>query len=348
MNFCDQTILSDPFADSNAVDPFADSNAVNPFADSNAVLASGTSMIQESDFGPKPISKPKPNTMLEPILDDLTDELKQSSESKIDEAIEMLEPNEKKNEQDDQELLDEKDLLDDKEMQDDLELKDDREDQDDPEDQDEQDPIEKLGSDDPVKPPTFDLTDESSNESSSETDQEAQRQSNPTNPIQHSFNDGGYQLPPVADVRSPISFAPLSGTSQNDPSGLLNDQNSIFQQRYVYPNSNYAEISGMPSAAKFKTWQAHNVYHRPTYFEDQNLELNGNQRPYQNVASAVSFFSTIPRLPYLFGEHHPQEKIYTLGQDRPGDPAPFRIYQPTGNRRGRVFQTIATLGLVLP
>jgi len=75
---------------------------------------------------------------------------------------------------------------------------------------------------------------------------------------------------------------------------LQSNQESNFSQRYVNSTSNYAEITGMPSAAKYKTWQAHDVYHRPTYFEDQNLELNGNQRAFQNVASAVSFFSTIP------------------------------------------------------
>ena len=310
MSFCDQTILSDPFADSNAV------------------LASGTSPVQESDFAPKPNSsfkpefKPDSESMLQPILenpaDDPADELKKSSNAKIDEAIEMLDADKEK----------EKDK-----------------------EQDKPDPIEKLGSDDPVKAPTFELTDESSDKSPTKTERETETESegDSSKPVQHNFSDEAYQLPTVADVRSPISSAPLGGTSQSDPSGLLQDvQGSNFYQRYANPASNYAEISGMPSAAKFKTWQAHDVYHRPTYFEDQNLELNGNQRPFQNVASAVSFFGTIPRLPYLFGEHHPQEKIFTLGEDRPGDPAPFRIYQQTGNRKGRALQTIATLGLILP
>ncbi len=207
-------------------------------------------------------------------------------------------------------------------------------------------PTEKLDSDDPVEAPTFELSGAGSDESSQ--NEQAPTDPNQSNSIQRNFNDG-YQLPTVADVRAPISFAPLASTSQYDPSGLLSDDQSInFRQRYVAPNSTYAEISTMPAAAKFKTWKAHNVYHRPTYFEDQNLELNGNQRPFQNVASAVSFFSTIPRIPYLLGEHHPEERIYTYGEDRPGDAAAFRIYRPDPNRKGRVFQTIATLGLILP
>ena len=203
MSFCDQTILSDPFADSNAV------------------LASGTSPVQQSDFEPQPKSsfKPDSDAMLQPILDDPADDLRQSSNSKIDEAIEMLDA--------------------DKE-------------------EDKPDPIEKLGSDDPVKPPSFELTGESSDNSPAQTERETKTETeskdDSSKPVQHNFSDDAYQLPTVADVRSPISSAPLGGTSQADPSGLLQDvQGSSFYQRYVNPASNYAEISGMPSAAKFKT-----------------------------------------------------------------------------------------------
>lgn len=202
----------------------------------------------------------------------------------------------------------------------------------------------QLKSDAPVDAPSFKLTDEASEEPtrSNEDQNESEKSERKT------LNDG-YRLPAVADVRAQISVAPLAGTSQQDPGGLLaTDLNTNFTPRVIGPNSSYAEALGIPAAAKYKTWRAHNVYHRPTYFQDQNLELNGNQRPFQNVASAASFIGTIPRIPYLIGEHHPREKIYTYGEDRPGDPAPYRVFQPTGNRRGRVLQTIATLGLALP
>jgi len=271
--------------------------------------------MRESDFPPKLESSPNPDyeLMLQPILVP-ADELDQPSNSKIGKAIGTLDSEGEK---------------------------------------DKQDPTVKLESDAPVKAPSFELTGESSDKPSAQTETETKRRTeakgNSSNPVLHNFSDDAYQLPTVADVRSPIPLAPLSGTSQSDPSGLLqNDQESNFSQRYVNSTSNYAENSGMPSATKYKTWQAHDVYHRPTYFEDKNLELNGNQRTFQNAASAVSFFSAIPRIPYLLGEHHPQEKIFTLGEDRPGDPAPFRIYGATDNRKGRALQTIATLGLALP
>jgi len=116
MSFCDQTILSDPFADSNAV------------------LVSGTESMQESDFAPKLESNFEPDSkpMLRPILAP-TNELEQSSKSKIDEAIEMLDS---KNEKD------------------------------------KQDPILKLESDDPVKAPSFELTGESSDKSPTQTESE--------------------------------------------------------------------------------------------------------------------------------------------------------------------------------
>ena len=303
---------------------FSDQDSLNsPFDGSQAALATGVLSIQESDFEPKSERKPKlkpelePDPKLEPRLEpkpepksgETQDEkpdidLDQSQQPEPDEATQTPE------------LTDEKEA---------------------------EQPLEKLKSDEPVDAPSFELTDEPSEESPSETEDQIESEKT----VQPLFD--GYRLPTVADVRAPISFAPLARTSQHDPGGLLAaDSNTNFAPRFVGSNSNYSEVSGIPAAAKYKTWRAHNVYHRPTYFEDQNLELNGNRRPFQNVASAVSFIGTIPRIPYLIGEHHPREKIYTYGEDRPGDPAPFRVFQRTGNRRGRVFQTIATLGLVLP
>lgn len=203
-------------------------------------------------------------------------------------------------------------------------------------------PFEKLESDEPFEAPSFSLTEETSDDPSSSN--EDQRESTKG---KETALDDGYRLPTVAGVRVPISPVPFANVKQHDPGGLL--VADLYNSPHnVGPHTFYSEVQGVPATAKFKTWRAHNVYHRPTYFEDKNLELNGNRRPFQNVASAVSFLGTIPRIPYLVGEHHPREKIYTFGDDRPGDPTPFRVFQPTGNRRGRVLQTISTLGLVLP
>ena len=315
-----------------------------------SMLASGSLPIQESDFEPNSdepqIKNPASDLVDTPQedLDDAIDKLR----LKGDEEIKDVEAGKQeigKQETDDLDLgKDDLNLeTDDLELEsDNLEI--DKPETDDTDDKETDDPSEQLDSDEPVEAPTFKLTDETLQESSTSDEDQIE----PSQPVKESFSDG-YQLPAVADVRDQISSTPMANTAQRDPGGLIaNDQNSGFAQRFVGPNSNYSEISGKAAAAKYKTWRAHNVYHRPTYFEDDNLELNGNRRPYQNLASGISFFGTIPRIPYLIGEHHPREKIYTHGQDRPGDVAPFRAFQPTYNRRGRVFQTVATLGLFLP
>lgn len=322
---------------------FSDQNPLyNPLVDSRAALATGIAPIQESDFEPKsseaqPQDKsnqdksnqdiynqgdPPPRTDIE----DPDEALEEDSQEDTNEPIEKL--NQDINNQDDQPPRPDIEDLDEALEEDSQE--------------ETNEPFEKLKSDDPVETPSFDLTEDTSDNSASSSDDQLES----TKGKQTAFDDG-YRLPTVASVSTPISPAPLASVTQHDPGGLLVAE-LYSDSRYVGPNSRYSGIQGVSATAKYKTWRAHNVYHRPTYFEDKNLELNGNRRPFQNVASAASFLGTIPRIPYLIGEHHPREKIYTFGQDRPGDAAPYRVFQPTGNRRGRVLQTISTLGLVLP
>ena len=211
-------------------------------------------------------------------------------------------------------------------------------------DQEASEPFEKLQSDEPVDVPSFSLNEEQAAEPPNFNG----RQSEPDLTSQKPLDDG-YRLPIVADVRAQISLAPLAHVAQHDPDGLLTtDASSTLTPPTVGPHVRFSDVLGIPATTKYKTWRAHNVYHRPTYFEDPNLELNGNRLAFQNVTSAVKFLGKIPRLPYLIGEQHPRQKIYTFGDDRPGDPAPYRVFRPTGNRKGRVLQTISTLGLVLP
>ncbi len=135
-----------------------------------------------------------------------------------------------------------------------------------------------------------------------------------------------YALPEIASVREPISAMPLTGILQSDPSHLLSqDEDKDPPHRIVQRETTYAELSGVPAQFKIKTWQPHNFYHQPLYFEQPNLERFGNQRVFQNMDSTIHFFSTIPVLPLLVLKDHPRERIYTHGDGRPGDCTDYRI-----------------------
>lgn len=69
-------------------------------------------------------------------------------------------------------------------------------------------------------------------------------------------------------------------------------------------------------------WTAPNVYHRPLYFEQVNLERYGHYRKHWHVESAISsahFFGTALVLPLKALHYFPCERVYTLGHHRPGN-----------------------------
>jgi hypothetical protein len=71
-------------------------------------------------------------------------------------------------------------------------------------------------------------------------------------------------------------------------------------------------------------WSAPEIWHRPLYFDDVQLERYG-QTPaplLQPVLSGAHFFGTLPILPYKTGLDRPLEPVATLGYYRPGSPAP--------------------------
>lgn len=79
------------------------------------------------------------------------------------------------------------------------------------------------------------------------------------------------------------------------------------------------------------TWISPTFYHKPLYFEQPNLERYGigRSRCVQPIFSAAHFFGSIALVPYKTLTHHPCEKVYTLGNMRPGDCVPFQ--------RGAIF-----------
>ena len=74
------------------------------------------------------------------------------------------------------------------------------------------------------------------------------------------------------------------------------------------------------------TWMSPALHHKPLYFEQPNLERYGigRSRLVQPFASGFHFFASIALIPYKSFTHHPAEKVYTLGQNRPGDCVPVQ------------------------
>jgi hypothetical protein len=98
--------------------------------------------------------------------------------------------------------------------------------------------------------------------------------------------------------------------------------------------------------ASISSWEAPALCHRPLYFEDENLERHGRSFGLlQPAASAVHFAGRAAAWPYLAGAFSPHECIYTLGRERPGSCADYRLYRPPVSLRGAVYQGAAVTGL---
>ena len=98
-------------------------------------------------------------------------------------------------------------------------------------------------------------------------------------------------------------------------------------------------------------WEASAICHQPLYFEETNLERYGYSprglRLFQPVLSAGNFFLTVPLLPYKMAVQPPREGIYTLGQYRPGSPAPYRINRLPFSFKGVMAEAAVITGLIL-
>jgi len=93
-------------------------------------------------------------------------------------------------------------------------------------------------------------------------------------------------------------------------------------------------------------WEAPAFCHRPLYFEDENLERHGRSFGIlQPAVSAGHFAGRAAVWPYLAGAFPPHECIYTLGRERPGSYAPYRLYRPPVSLRGALYEGAAITGL---
>jgi hypothetical protein len=75
------------------------------------------------------------------------------------------------------------------------------------------------------------------------------------------------------------------------------------------------------------TWTAAATWHKPVYFEDEQLDRYGHTfgPVTQTTVSAVKFFATVPLVPYYMGVYPPRECVYDLGTYRPGDCCPYYL-----------------------
>lgn len=93
-------------------------------------------------------------------------------------------------------------------------------------------------------------------------------------------------------------------------------------------------------------WEAPAFCHRPLYFEDENLERHGRSLGLlQPAASTAHFAGRTLAWPYLAGAYPPHECIYTLGRERPGSCAAYRMYRPPVSVRGAIYEGAAAAGL---
>lgn len=74
------------------------------------------------------------------------------------------------------------------------------------------------------------------------------------------------------------------------------------------------------------TWASPSFDHRPLYFEQPNLERYGmgSRRCMQPLFSGMHFFGSIALMPYKVLTQHPNERVYSLGNQRPGDRACYQ------------------------
>ena len=96
-------------------------------------------------------------------------------------------------------------------------------------------------------------------------------------------------------------------------------------------------------------WTAPDLYHRPLYFEQPNLERYGHVRRNTAVTSALSagkFFGSVPLIPFKLGKEPPCQRTYTLGHGRPGSYHRKQRPDPGFAARGGIMQAATIVGLV--
>jgi hypothetical protein len=112
------------------------------------------------------------------------------------------------------------------------------------------------------------------------------------------------------------------GTAIAPPPGEL-PQNVALTRFGNVPLVRASDIGGRGWVDMTYLWLAPSLSYRPLYFEEANLERFGHSGGciLQPALSGAHFLVTIPTLPAQMVLHRPWERVYPLGQFRPGSPA---------------------------
>lgn len=134
-------------------------------------------------------------------------------------------------------------------------------------------------------------------------------------------------LPPLSEVRAPISWNPFANIRQNDSNGLLYEPQSY---RANPTAATYSELTGRESRHLLAGFNAHRFHHNPLYFEEPNLERYGNELEFQRAVSGAKFLTNAALLPCRLMNHPACSRVSTLGHKRPGEFVPYREYPKYG------------------
>lgn len=144
-----------------------------------------------------------------------------------------------------------------------------------------------------------------------------------------SSQESGISLPSFRkEDEKLLNAADMMGDLQ-DPVALferLDLKSEFLSSSQIIESGPRQDESSVTWFASEYTWMSPAFHHKPLYFEQPNLERYGigRSRLVQPFASGFHFFASIALIPYKSFTHHPAEKVYTLGQNRPGDCVPVQ------------------------
>lgn len=146
--------------------------------------------------------------------------------------------------------------------------------------------------------------------------------------------------PPAGMLPQPTVARPQWYSEQPIELGAGGSRNSASQ---VWSEDH--DVLELPPAISV-TWEPTELWYRPLYFEDANLERYGYRYgPAQSLVSAAHFFGRVPLIPYMRGAQPANQPVAALGYQRPGGQSmvptrPTLVPHP----RGSLYQAGATVG----
>lgn len=107
------------------------------------------------------------------------------------------------------------------------------------------------------------------------------------------------------------------------------------------------EVFGSYDWLQFTDRSMYRTYHQPLYFEDPKLERCGNGWGVaQPFVSAGIFTGQALLLPYQMGSHHPDKKMWSLGDCPTCYTYPLEAYVPKPTVKNVAAQMVGTVGMI--